>query len=136
MSFEKKDLKNKFLSNIMGKKKVEINSNTSLNKVKTTLYNMIRASKKIDGRSFQKYINQVAAIKNKEENRQKLMHLYDTIVAIDKGEGKSSYRKVAEVKATKNKAATKISQAFKKHVEPVVGYSSNSCIASLQRCSV
>jgi hypothetical protein len=106
----------------MGKKKVEINSNTSLNKVKTTLYNMIRSSKKIDGRSFQKYVNQVAAIKNKEENRQKLMHLYDTIVAIDKGESKSSFRKVAEVKETKNKAATKISQAFKKHVEPVVEF--------------
>ena len=122
MSLEKKDLKNKFLSNIMGRKKVEINSNTTLNKVKVTLYNMIRASKKIDGRSFQKYINQVAAIKNKEENRQKLMHLYDTIVAIDKGESKSSFRKVAEVKATKNEAATKITKLIKKRVEPVVEF--------------
>jgi nitrogen regulatory protein PII len=91
------DLKKKVYSNIMARKKVEISSNTDLKKVKTTLYNMIRTSKKIDGRSFQKYINQVAAIKNKESNRRKLMDLYDVIVAIDKSETKSTYQKVAEV---------------------------------------
>jgi len=61
----KNDLKNKISSNIMGRKKSEITDKTSLNAVKTKLYNMIRTSKNIDGRSFQKYINQVAAIKNK-----------------------------------------------------------------------
>ena len=116
MSLEKKDLKNKFLSNIMGRKKIEINSNTTLNKVKVTLYNMIRASKKIDGRSFQKYINQVAAIKNKEENRQKLMHLYDTIVAIDKGEGKATFKKVKEFKEQKIAAIKAIQKAVRTRV--------------------
>ena len=73
MSFEKNknDLKNKTSSNIMGRKKSEITDKTSLNAVKTKLYNMIRTSKNIDGRSFQKYINQVAARKNKEANRNK-----------------------------------------------------------------
>ena len=108
----------------MARKKVEISSNTDLKKVKTTLYNMIRTSKKIDGRSFQKYINQVAAIKNKESNRRKLMDLYDVIVAIDKSdaERKSTYQKVAEVKAKKNEAASTIAKVFKKHVEPVVEF--------------
>ena len=86
MSLEKNfGLKKKIYSNIMPRKKVEISSTTDLKKVKSTLYNMIRTSKKIDGRSFQKYINQVAAITNKESNRRKLMDLYDVILAIDKG---------------------------------------------------
>lgn len=114
----KNDLKNKISSNIIMPKKVEINSHTKLNTLKTTLYSMIRTSKKIDGRSFQKYINQVAAIKNKEENRQKLMHLYDTIQAINKGETTSTYKKVAEVakekKAKKTEAAARIQRLFKK----------------------
>ena len=48
MSLENNNLKNKIYSNIIMRKKVEINANTNLNKVKVTLYNMIRASKKID----------------------------------------------------------------------------------------
>ena len=102
----------------MGRKNSEINSQTKLNTLKTKLYTMIRTSKKIDGRSFQKYINQVAAIKNKEENRPKLMHLYDTINEINKGETTSTFRKVAEVakekKAKKTEAAAKIQRLFKK----------------------
>ena len=111
MSLE--NLKNKTLSNIMGRKKVEINSNTDLKKVKTTLYSMIRTSKQIDGRSFQKYINQVASIKNKEQNRRKLMDLYDTIVAIDKGEGKSTFKKVAEVKEKRTTQQPKLQKYLK-----------------------
>lgn len=108
----------------MPRKKVEISSTTDLKKVKSTLYNMIRTSKKIDGRSFQKYINQVAAIKNKESNRRKLMDLYDVILAIDKSDAnrKSTYQKVAEVKAKKNEAVSKIAKVFKKHVEPTVEF--------------
>jgi hypothetical protein len=99
----KNDLKHKISSNIiMGRKKSEINDNTKLNAIKTKLYNMIRTSKNIDGRSFQKYINQVSAIKNKEANRNKLMDLYDTVKAINQGEQKATYKKVAEVKATKS----------------------------------
>ena len=118
MRLENNDLKNKISSNIMGRKNSEINSHTKLNTLKTKLYTMIRTSKKIDGRSFQKYINQVAAIKNKEENRPKLMHLYDTINEINKGETTSTFRKVAEVakekKAKKTEAAAKIQRLFKK----------------------
>jgi hypothetical protein len=125
----KNDLKNKISSNIMGRKKSEITDKTSLNAVKTKLYNMIRTSKNIDGRSFQKYINQVAAIKNKEANRNKLMDLYDTVKAINQGEQRATYKKVSEVKAQKvaevklkNESATKISKLFKKAIEPVVEY--------------
>ena len=118
MSLGNFDLKNKISSNIMGRKKFKITDKTSLNAVKTKLYNMIRTSKKIDGRSFQKYINQVAAIKNKEENRPKLMHLYDTINEMNKGETTSTFRKVAEVakekKATKTEAAARMQLLFKK----------------------
>jgi hypothetical protein len=95
-------------------KKFEINPQTKVNKIKTTLYNMIRASKKIDGRSFQKYINMVSGVKSKEENRQKLMNLYEAIVAIDKGEVKGTTKKLAELRNKKNEAASKIQQAFKK----------------------
>ena len=121
MSFEKNknDLKNKISSNIMGRKKSEITEKTNLNAVKTKLYNMIRTSNNIDGRSFQKYINQVAAIKNKEANRNKLMDLYDTVKAINQGEQRATYKKVAEVKAKKvaevnlkNESATKITKLF------------------------
>ena len=80
---------------------------------------MIRTSKNIDGRSFQKYINQVSAIKNKEANRSNLMDLYDTVTAINQGEQKATYKKVAEVKAKKvaevklkNESATKIAKVF------------------------
>ena len=59
--------KNKISNNIMGRKKSEITVTTKLNKVKTILYNMVRASKNIDGRSFQKYINKIYGIKAKEE---------------------------------------------------------------------
>ncbi|NDB82316.1 MAG: hypothetical protein EB127_06190, partial [Alphaproteobacteria bacterium] len=125
----KNDLKNKISSNIMGRKKSEITDKTSLNAVKTKLYNMIRTSKNIDGRSFQKYINQVAAIKNKEANRNKLMDLYDTVKAINQGEQRATYKKVAEVKAQKvaevklkNESATKITKLFKKRLEPVVEF--------------
>jgi hypothetical protein len=74
---------------------------------------MIRTSKQIDGRSFQKYINQVASIKNKEQNRRKLMDLYDTIVAIDKGEGKSTFKKVAEVKEKRTTQQPKLQKYLK-----------------------
>ena len=105
MEFKKvglKNNKNNLSSNIMGKK-IEINSNTKLNKIKTTLYNIIRSSKNIDGRSFQKYINQVSGIKAKEENRKKLMDLYDTISEISKGGEKAKFKTVAEVKTKKKK---------------------------------
>ena len=97
--------KNDFSSHIMGRKKVEINSNTKLNKIKTTLYNIIRNSKNIDGRSFQKYINQVSGIKAKEENRKKLMDLYDTISEISSKEGeKATFKTVAEVRNQKRES--------------------------------
>ena len=85
----------------MGRKKLEISENTDLKKIKAKLYTMIRTSKKIDGRSFQKYINQVAALKNKEQNRKQFMDLYDTINAIDQGESKGTFKKLGEVKAKK-----------------------------------
>ena len=117
MEFQKvglNNIQNNLCSNIMGRKIIEINSQTKLNKVKTILYNIIRTSKNIDGRSFQKYINQVSGIKNKEENRRKLMDLYDTIKEIDKGDKKATYKKVAEVKEKKNQAVSKIAKIFKK----------------------
>ena len=86
---------------------------------------MIRTSKKIDGRSFQKYINQVAALKNKEQNRKQFMDLYDTINAIDQSESNSTFKKLGEVKAKKraeekvvetkkNDAAAKIQRLVRK----------------------
>jgi len=79
-----------------------------LNKIKTTLYNSIRNSKNIDGRSFQKYINQVSGIKAKEENRKKLMDLYDTISEISKGGEKATFKTIAEVKRKKEQKYFKI----------------------------
>ena len=109
----------------MGRKKLEISENTDLKKIKTKIYSMIRTSKKIDGRSFQKYINQVAALKNKEQNRKQFMDLYDTINAIDQGDAKGTFKKLGEVKATKraeekvvatkkNEAAGKIQRLVRK----------------------
>jgi len=87
----------------MGTRKVEISESSYLKKIKTKLYSMIRTSKKIDGRSFQKYINQVAALKNKEQNRKQFMDLYDTINAIDQGDAKrkGTFKKLGEVKEKK-----------------------------------
>ena len=104
--------KNNMLSNIM-RTNLKINSQTTkLTQIKTILYKKIRESKNIDGRSFQKYINLVAGLKNKEENRRKLMDIYDVIVEIDKGENKSTYNKLSEVKAKKKTAATKLQNMF------------------------